>query len=78
MKNKYPIALLAGFLVGVIPLVLYFFRFNSELSLSHAVWGEFGALYGGVLGPAVALLAFIGLLWNLDVTKKTVSQAGRR
>lgn len=69
MKNKYTIAILVGVLVGVTPLALYFFRFNSELSSSHGVWAEFGSLYGGVLGPATAVLAFIGLLWNLDITK---------
>ncbi len=70
MKNKYTFALFLGFLVGVVPLVLYFYRFNSELSYAHSVWGEFGSLYGGVLGPTFALLAFVGLLWNLDRTKK--------
>ncbi len=70
MKNKYPIALIVGFLVGVVPLGLYFYRFNSELSFKHNVWGEFGSLYGGVLGPCFAFLAFIGLLWNLDITKR--------
>lgn len=70
MKNKYKITLLVGFLVGVLPLVIYFFRFNYGLSSSHVVWGDFGSLYGSVLGPTFAFLAFIGLLWNLDITKR--------
>lgn len=70
MKNKYTYLLVTGFIIGVIPLVLYFCKFHYELSLTHNVWGEFGALYGGVMGPVFTLLGFIGLLWNLDITKK--------
>jgi len=70
MKNKYTISLLVGFLFAAMPLALYFSNFDSKLSASHSVWGEFGSLYGGVMGPAFALLAFIGLLWNLDITKR--------
>lgn len=70
MKNKYTYLLVTGFIIGVIPLVLYFCKFHYELSLTHNVWGEFGALYGGIMGPVFTLLGFIGLLWNLDITKK--------
>lgn len=70
MKKKYVLALLIGFFISVMPLAIYFSKFHHEFSSSHEVWGEFGSLYGGVLGPAFAFLAFIGLLWNLEVTKR--------
>lgn len=70
MKNKLIKFLIFILVVILIPLSLYFYRSSSELSSDHTTWGEFGALYGGVLGPSAALLAFIGLLLSLDLTTK--------
>ena len=58
------------FFVLLIPMGLYFSNFHGGLSFNHTTWGEFGSFYGGVLGPAISLLAIIGLLWNLYVTTK--------
>lgn len=69
MKNKkYSIAIILAIIFAIIPLILYFYNFHYGLSPEHSAWSEFGSFYGGVLSPALAVIAFIGLLWNLDVT----------
>lgn len=70
MKTKYILAFLAFSIFGLTPLALYFYHFYGGISIYHTSWAEFGTFYGGVLGPAAAVLAFIALLWNLEVTMK--------
>lgn len=70
MKYIRVIAFWIPLFVSLIPLSIYFYSFQGALSSEHGRWGEFGSFYGGILGPPIALLAIIGLLWNLDITKK--------
>ncbi len=60
-----------GWLVAV-PLIayaalfgLYFFKFHGELSPDQAVWGQFGDYVGGLLNPAISLVALIALLLTI-------------
>jgi len=70
MKKKYIVSIAITSLIGVFSLIIYFFHFNGGLSVSHNVWGEFGEFFGGVISPLVALLAFITVLYNFDLTKE--------
>ncbi|WP_172560046.1 putative phage abortive infection protein [Vibrio fluvialis] len=60
--------------IALFILVSYFSIFHGNLSGKHSTWGEFGSFFGGVLGPIVSILAFIGLLLSMDQTKKQFKQ----
>lgn len=49
----------------IVVLGFYFYKFHGPLSESSQDWANFGTYIGGILGPAYALLAFIGLLETL-------------
>ncbi len=72
-KNKEILLriLIAFFVViGLALILIYLISFRGGLSDSHSRWSEFGAFIGGVLSPIVGILAFIGLFYNLELTKK--------
>lgn len=50
---------------GLVPVVLYFWVFHSGLVDVHTRWGEFGSF----LSPVVSILAFVGLLYSIEITK---------
>lgn len=52
-------------IAGLLPVVLYFWVFHSGLDQIHSRWGEFGSF----LSPVVSILAFVGLLYLIEVTK---------
>jgi hypothetical protein len=53
-------------IAGVVPIVLYFGVFHSGLEQVHSRWGEFGSF----LSPLVSILAFVGLLYSIEITKR--------
>lgn len=69
-KAKYIGAIVVLGLIGLVPLLLYFDRFDGGLSDVHTNWGEFGAFFGGIFSPVTSVLAFIGVLYSIDVTKQ--------
>jgi hypothetical protein len=72
-KNKEIILkiLIASFvIIGITSILLYLISFSGGLSKTHSRWAEFGSFIGGVLSPIVGILAFIGLFYNLELTKK--------
>lgn len=52
--------------IGGIPIFLYFFVFQGNLSSEHIRWSEFGSFIGGVYGS----LSFIILAYSILLTKK--------
>lgn len=68
--KKYIFATSLTLLIAAIPLSLYFSIFHSTLATEHSRWGEFGSFIGGVISPSVSVLAFIGLLYSIEVTIK--------
>ncbi|EEL6231334.1 hypothetical protein LOA39_004435, partial [Salmonella enterica] len=58
----------AGFVI-FLSLVLYLWEFNSGLSNNHTKWGEFGSYFGGITDPLISVMAFIGLLKSISLTK---------
>ncbi len=57
-------------IIGLTFLILYITKFHAGLSVSHNSWGEFGAFFGGIMSPVVAILAFITVLYSFDLTKE--------
>jgi|GEM_PF-2938623 len=50
---------------GIVPIVLYFWVFHSGLAQLHSHWGQFGSF----LSPVISILAFVGLLYSIEITK---------
>lgn len=63
-KKYYLIPLLTC--LGLLPIGLYFYKFHYGLAEVHSKWGEFGSF----LSPFVGLLAFVGVLYSIEITKK--------
>lgn len=57
-------------MLSAIPAYLYLSTFSGELSNHHSRWGEFGSFAGGIFSPIISILAFIGLLYSIDITKR--------
>ncbi|MCC4791186.1 putative phage abortive infection protein [Vibrio splendidus] len=72
MKYKWIFSILI--FTAILPIGLYLFKFNDGLSNLHSEWGEFGSFFGGVVSPIISILAFIGLLYSMDETKKQFSE----
>lgn len=60
-------------LIAIVPLGMYINAFRGGLSEIHSVWGAFGSFFGGVVSPIVSVLAFTGLLYSMEQTKKQFS-----
>lgn len=58
-----------GFVI-FLSLFFYLLEFHSGFSNNHTTWGEFGSYFGGVTGPLISIMAFIGLLKSISLTKK--------
>ena len=65
---KILIIIFVGVAISIIGFYLYIFK--GGLTSNHSKWAEFGSFIGGVLSPIVGILAFIGLFYNFDLTKK--------
>ena len=72
MKYKWLMGILV--LLAIVPLGMYLNAFRGGLSEVHSAWGAFGSFFGGVVSPIVSVLAFIGLLYSMDQTKKQFSE----
>ena len=72
IDSKYKVNwLLCGtVLIMIASFGIYLSEFHSPLSNNHTKWGEFGSYFGGVTGPLVSVMAFIGLLKSISLTKK--------
>jgi hypothetical protein len=66
MRDAFFKVLMAILIIaGLLPAVLYFWVFHSGLEQIHSRWGEFGSF----LSPVVSILAFVGLLYSIEVTR---------
>jgi Putative phage abortive infection protein len=50
-----------------IPTAAYLSQFGTIWSAKQDAWGQFGDFFGGMLNPIYALLAFLALLYNLNL-----------
>ena len=67
MRNVFFKVLMTLLIIaGLAPVVLYFWVFHSGLLQIHSRWGEFGSF----LSPIVSILAFVGLLYSIELTKE--------
>lgn len=66
LQKVFPKILIIFLIILVlIPVFLYFMVFHSGLDQTHTRWGEFGSF----LSPIVSILAFIGILYSIEITK---------
>ncbi len=63
-KNKILILILT--FAGLLPIALYFYKFHDGLAEIHSRWAEFGSFFS----PVIGLLAFAGVLYSIELTKK--------
>lgn len=61
--SKGGLAIVLALLVLI--LLLYFYKFNAQISDDHAVWGQFGDYVGGILNPILGFFSFVALLITL-------------
>jgi len=74
-KEKiFKILIVIFILLGITSICFYIFSFQGGLADNHSRWAEFGSFIGGILSPIVGILAFIGLFYNLELTKKQFSK----
>ncbi|QIR05271.1 hypothetical protein [Salinivibrio costicola] len=69
---------------GVVPLIIigvlgiYYLNFNvsevSSLSKDQGDWGSFGSYFGGVVGPILAFLAYLGVKEQIKVQQNLIDQ----
>ncbi|MDT3271874.1 hypothetical protein Q4Q54_00035 [Shewanella sp. SP2S2-4] len=68
--------LVALLIIGV--LGLYYFNFNvleiSSFSEDQSDWGNFGSYFGGVVGPVLAFLAYLGVKEQIKVQQQVIDQ----
>ncbi|QQE95071.1 putative phage abortive infection protein [Providencia huaxiensis] len=69
-KNILIIGFIAVSLLALCIICLYFYFFHTGLSKNHTDWGIAGSFFGGTLGPLFSLLAFLGLLYNIEKNKE--------
>jgi uncharacterized membrane protein len=70
MRLKYRLMIFITSVIGALFLILYLYIFHEGLSDNHGIWGEFGSFFGGIISPLVAILAFIAVVYNFDLTKE--------
>lgn len=62
--------------IGV--LGIYYLNFNvsevSSLSKDQGDWGSFGSYFGGVVGPILAFLAYLGVKEQINIQQKIIDQ----
>lgn len=58
--------------------LLYFLQFNGGLSSSQDKWGTFGDFFGGVLNPTLSFLAFMALLYTIQVQARASRDADEK
>jgi hypothetical protein len=63
---------LTAFISMVVAVSLYVKTFGNTIAQSHEVWGQFGDFLGGTTNPVLAFMAFIGVLWTIGLTYKTM------
>lgn len=66
-------------LANCFALIIYFARFGWEnwfnFSKDQQDWAHFGTFYGGLMGPFVGLLAFIGIFFTIQLQKEQLELA---
>lgn len=58
------------FAILALALVLYFYQFHGTLSHIQSDWGAFGEYLAGTFGTVISLLALIGLIFSIEITKR--------
>lgn len=69
------------FIASILIVSLYFYNFNVSnlnwLSNDQSDWASFGSYFGGVLGPFLAFLAYLGVREQLAEQKKLIDKQNK-
>lgn len=52
-------------IISILPVFLYFWRFNGQLSYDPQIWAAFGTFIGGIYGPIFTLASVFVLIATL-------------
>ncbi|MEX2474271.1 hypothetical protein [Marinobacter sp.] len=61
-------------MILIVPVVGYILMFGSNPVYSHEKWAQFGDFLGGVLNPLYAFLAFLALLYTINLQRTELKQ----
>lgn len=53
----------------------YRLHFPGSVSPDPSIWGSFGDYFGGILNPLFAFLAFLGVLWSIEMQNQQLRDA---
>lgn len=67
-----------SFLIALIAIGLYVWKFNFELSRHHEIWGQFGDYLGGILNPLFAFTALLALLYTIVLQSKELRYSSKQ
>ncbi|WP_439531691.1 hypothetical protein [Marinobacter adhaerens] len=59
----------------LVPIVGYVLMYGSSPVYSHEKWAQFGDFFGGLLNPLYAFLAFLALLYTINIQRTELKQA---
>jgi hypothetical protein len=62
-------------MILIIPVFGYVLMYGVSPVYSHEKWAQFGDFFGGVLNPLYALLAFLALLYTINLQRTELRQA---
>lgn len=68
------VAIVAAMIL-LVPIVGYVFMYGSSPVYSHEKWAQFGDFFGGLLNPLYAFLAFLALLYTINIQRTELKQA---
>ncbi|KJZ44856.1 hypothetical protein [Pseudomonas fluorescens] len=74
MNRKFLLIVVAGAIAVIVAIVGMYINMFGGIRSDQAVWGTFGDYFGGILNPVFALLAFLGVLWSLDLQMRQIRQ----
>lgn len=74
MKSKLIYAfLILGEAIGcAVPILAYRLYFEG-ISSSHDKWGQFGDFFGGVTGPLLGFVTFMGVLYTIYINQEEIN-----
>lgn len=76
VPRKLSFVLACAFVLALVTLSPYFYKFRGVLSNNSQEWSNFGSYLGGTLGPVYALLAFVaGVQTLLDNRQQATRQS---
>jgi large-conductance mechanosensitive channel len=65
------------FLIVLVVVGTYFFKFHFQLSDNNEVWGTFGDYVGGILNPIIAAFAFYLIAKSYELQRRELGETSK-